>query len=238
MPQSPRRMGPASRDDSERHETPAPSPMSTPGCSISTTRSIRITSICGSRSMRASATLSRSFLKLSAGRSARDPEGLLPPLRHHHARHDDRARHGRRRLSHLRARHRPFAARAESGDGRCDRRTARPQADPHQRLARPCRRRAGAARHRPHFEDVFDIVAAEFEPKPAPQTYQKFFAMHGVDPARVGDVRGSRAQPRGAAPARHDHGAGGARRHQGSGARGLGDGRPRRSAMSIMSRTI
>ena len=43
----------------------------------------------------------------------------------------------------------------------------------------------------------------------------------------IGDVRGSRPQPRGAAPARHDHGAGGARRRQGSGARGLGAGRPR-----------
>ena len=35
-----------------------PSPMSTPGCSISTTRCIRITSICGSRSMRGSASSS------------------------------------------------------------------------------------------------------------------------------------------------------------------------------------
>ena len=79
-----------------------------------------------------------------------------------------------------------------------------------------------------HFEAVFDIIAAELEPKPAPQTYQKFLRHHGVDPANLGDVRGSRAQPRGAAPARHDHGAGGARRRQGSGARGLGAGRPRR----------
>ena len=80
-----------------------------------------------------------------------------------------------------------------------------------------------------HFEAVFDIIAAELEPKPAPQTYQKFLRDHGVTPGDVGDVRGSRAQPRGAAPARHDHGAGGARRLTGSGARGLGAGRPRRS---------
>ena len=79
-----------------------------------------------------------------------------------------------------------------------------------------------------HFEAVFDIIAAELEPKPAPQTYQKFLRDHGVDPRDLGDVRGSRAQPRGAAPARHDHRAGGARRLQGSGARGLGTGRPRR----------
>ncbi len=34
-----------------------------------------------------------------------------------------------------------------------------------------------------HFEDVFDIVAAELEPKPLPQTYDRFLARHGVDPA-------------------------------------------------------
>ena len=77
-----------------------------------------------------------------------------------------------------------------------------------------------------HFEAVFDIIAAELEPKPAPQTYRKFLADHAVNPNDLGDVRGSGAQPRGAAPARHDHGAGGARRLQGSGARGLGAGRP------------
>ena len=33
-----------------------------------------------------------------------------------------------------------------------------------------------------HFEAVFDIIAAELEPKPAPQTYQKFLRLHGVDP--------------------------------------------------------
>ncbi len=35
-----------------------------------------------------------------------------------------------------------------------------------------------------HFEDVFDIVAAELEPKPAPQTYRKFLDRHGVDATR------------------------------------------------------
>jgi putative hydrolase of the HAD superfamily len=33
-----------------------------------------------------------------------------------------------------------------------------------------------------HFDAVFDIIAAELEPKPAPQTYQKFLDLHGVDP--------------------------------------------------------
>src|SRR5260370_34424509 len=33
-----------------------------------------------------------------------------------------------------------------------------------------------------HFEAVFDIIAAELEPKPASQTYQKFLKAHGVNP--------------------------------------------------------
>ena len=36
-----------------------------------------------------------------------------------------------------------------------------------------------------HFDGVFDIVAAELEPKPAPGTYQKFVALHSVDPTRA-----------------------------------------------------
>jgi putative hydrolase of the HAD superfamily len=36
-----------------------------------------------------------------------------------------------------------------------------------------------------HFDGVFDIIAAELEPKPAPQTYQKFLRDHSVDPARA-----------------------------------------------------
>ena len=36
-----------------------------------------------------------------------------------------------------------------------------------------------------HFEDVFDIVAGELEPKPLPQTYDRFLARHGVDPFRA-----------------------------------------------------
>ena len=63
-PMTPRRMGPGVRRDDgvERNEhLPAPSPISTPGCSISTTRCTRITSICGSRSTRGSANSSAPF---------------------------------------------------------------------------------------------------------------------------------------------------------------------------------
>jgi putative hydrolase of the HAD superfamily len=35
-----------------------------------------------------------------------------------------------------------------------------------------------------HFEGVFDIVAADLEPKPAEQTYRRFLERHAVDPAR------------------------------------------------------
>ncbi len=37
----------------------------------------------------------------------------------------------------------------------------------------------------PHFEDVFDIVAAGFDPKPLPQTYERFLELHGVEPTRA-----------------------------------------------------
>jgi putative hydrolase of the HAD superfamily len=36
-----------------------------------------------------------------------------------------------------------------------------------------------------HFDDVFDIVAAELEPKPSPQTYDRFLARHDVDPTKA-----------------------------------------------------
>ena len=35
-----------------------------------------------------------------------------------------------------------------------------------------------------HFEAVFDIIAADLEPKPALQTYQKFLRVHGVSPEK------------------------------------------------------
>lgn len=36
-----------------------------------------------------------------------------------------------------------------------------------------------------HFDDVFDIVAAELEPKPSPQTYARFLSTYRVDPGRA-----------------------------------------------------
>jgi putative hydrolase of the HAD superfamily len=36
-----------------------------------------------------------------------------------------------------------------------------------------------------HFEDVFDIAAADLDPKPLPQVYDRFLKKHGVDPARA-----------------------------------------------------
>jgi putative hydrolase of the HAD superfamily len=36
-----------------------------------------------------------------------------------------------------------------------------------------------------HFEDVFDIIAAELEPKPSPKTYERFLARHAVDPGKA-----------------------------------------------------
>jgi putative hydrolase of the HAD superfamily len=36
-----------------------------------------------------------------------------------------------------------------------------------------------------HFEDVFDIAAADLDPKPLPQVYQRFLALHQVDPAKA-----------------------------------------------------
>jgi putative hydrolase of the HAD superfamily len=36
-----------------------------------------------------------------------------------------------------------------------------------------------------HFEDIFDIVAAELEPKPSAIAYERFLARHDVDPAKA-----------------------------------------------------
>jgi putative hydrolase of the HAD superfamily len=38
---------------------------------------------------------------------------------------------------------------------------------------------------REHFDDVFDIVAAELEPKPSAKTYERFLARHAVDAAKA-----------------------------------------------------
>ncbi len=36
-----------------------------------------------------------------------------------------------------------------------------------------------------HFEDVFDIAAADLDPKPLPQVYDRFLQRHGVDPLKA-----------------------------------------------------
>ncbi|NJL07150.1 MAG: pyrimidine 5'-nucleotidase [Methylacidiphilales bacterium] len=36
-----------------------------------------------------------------------------------------------------------------------------------------------------HFEGVFDIIAADFIPKPSPETYARFLDRHGIDPGRA-----------------------------------------------------
>ncbi|MFN3658730.1 MAG: pyrimidine 5'-nucleotidase [Pseudolabrys sp.] len=36
-----------------------------------------------------------------------------------------------------------------------------------------------------HFEDVFDIAAADLDPKPLPQVYERFLKRHGVDAAKA-----------------------------------------------------
>jgi putative hydrolase of the HAD superfamily len=36
-----------------------------------------------------------------------------------------------------------------------------------------------------HFEDVFDIAAANLDPKPLPQVYDRFLHKHGVDPRKA-----------------------------------------------------
>jgi putative hydrolase of the HAD superfamily len=37
----------------------------------------------------------------------------------------------------------------------------------------------------PHFEDVFDIAAADLDPKPLPQVYERFLKRHDVDPQKA-----------------------------------------------------
>jgi putative hydrolase of the HAD superfamily len=36
-----------------------------------------------------------------------------------------------------------------------------------------------------HFEDVFDIAAADLDPKPLPQVYKRFLTRHEVDPSKA-----------------------------------------------------
>ena len=47
-----------------------------------------------------------------------------------------------------------------------------------------------------HFEDVFDIAAADLDPKPLPQVYDRFLQQARRRSRQGRDVRGPGAQPR------------------------------------------
>jgi putative hydrolase of the HAD superfamily len=55
-------------------------------------------------------------------------------------------------------------------------------------LTNGTRKHAEAVMHRleihHHFEDVFDIAAADLDPKPLPQVYERFLKRHDVDPRK------------------------------------------------------
>ncbi len=61
---------------------------------------------------------------------------------------------------------------------------------------------------RRHFEDVFDIADSGYVPKPEQAAYDLFLAKHRIRSGPRRHFRGQRPQPRGAARARHDDGAG------------------------------
>jgi putative hydrolase of the HAD superfamily len=44
---------------------------------------------------------------------------------------------------------------------------------------------AGKLGIRTHFEDIYDIEASQFVPKPERRAYERFLDMHGVDPTRA-----------------------------------------------------
>ena len=89
-----------------------------------------------------------------------------------------------------------------------------------------------------HFEDVFDIAAADLDPKPQPQVYDRFLHKHGVDPHKAAMFEDLARNLERAACARHDHRAGGAAGHARGVPRGLGAGGPRGRRTSITSPTI
>ena len=54
------------------------------------------------------------------------------------------------------------------------------------------------------FEDIFDIVASEYVPKPQAGPYKKFLALHGVDPEKAAMFEDMPHNLAAAACARHD----------------------------------
>src|SRR5207245_5519223 len=53
-----------------------------------------------------------------------------------------------------------------------------------------------------HFEDVFDIIAAELEPKTSPQTYERFLKEHDIDTGTTA-ILGDLSRKRGLTSALH-----------------------------------
>ena len=125
------------------------------------------------------------FLKVSADEAFRVQKDYYQAIRHHHARDDDRTWHEARRLSRIRAQidHSPLEANPALG--------AALEKLPGRKLilTNGTRKHADAVMQKleihQHFEDVFDIAAADLDPKPLPQVYQRFLARHGVDAAKA-----------------------------------------------------
>ena len=213
-------------------------PRSRPGCSISTTRSIRTTSISGSRWTSASATTSRASSRSAARGGLPRAEGLLQALRHLDARADDRARHEARRFPRLRASDRSFAARAEPGA------RARPSRRLPGRkliLTNGTRRHADAVLARlERPRTISTTCSISWRPSssrsPRRRPMRAFLAPMRVDPRKAAmfeDLARNLAVPH----ARHDHGAGRAGGHPRGVSRGLGVGRARRRRTSTTSPT-
>ena len=89
-----------------------------------------------------------------------------------------------------------------------------------------------------HFEDVFDIAAADLDPKPLPQVYDRFLKKHGVDPLKAAMFEDLARNLERAARARHDNCAGGAAGDPRGVPRRLGTGRPRRGARRSCHRQL
>src|SRR6478736_3819907 len=150
------------------------------GSSISTTRSTRIISICGSRSTRRIRAYIADFLKISEDDAFRLQKDYykrygtsMRGLMIEHGMQPDDYLEVVHQIDHSPIEPNPaLGAALEKLPGR------------KLILTNGTRKHAEAVMRRlavpERFEDVFDIVAAELEPKPAPQTYNRFLAAHGV----------------------------------------------------------
>src|SRR5258708_21426642 len=156
-----------------------------PGSSTSTTRFIRITSTCGSRWTSVFATTSRLTSRsrrrrLSACR--RITTSVTAPrcggLMTEHGMKPDDFLDFVHQIDHSPLT--PNAALGVAIEGLPGRKLI---------LTNGTRRHADAVLARleldRHFEDVFDIIAAELEPKPSPQTYDRFLKAHNIDAGKT-----------------------------------------------------